>query len=203
MPPKRRPLEDCYDVDPVTGCWNWNKSLNSGYGQISRWSPGKTKSNVTTVKAHREVYERHVGPIPPGLQLDHLCRNPRCVNPAHLEPVTNEENVRRGISTKFTVKDVELIRAEYAAGKISQINLGKKWGVSERCINLIVRGGSWMKGLSNQILSKNNKVGRRQILTDEQQREIVRRYRSGEKGVALAKEFGVSPAKVSMLVHSL
>lgn len=46
--------------------------------------------------AHRAVYEALVGPIPPELELDHLCRNPACVNPAHLEPVTRKENVRRG-----------------------------------------------------------------------------------------------------------
>jgi hypothetical protein len=47
--------------------------------------------------AHRYAYEQLIGPIPEGLSLDHLCRNPRCVNPAHLEPVTHRENVVRGI----------------------------------------------------------------------------------------------------------
>jgi len=48
--------------------------------------------------AHRKAYERAKGQIPPGLQLDHLCRNRRCVNPDHLEPVTRKENILRGES---------------------------------------------------------------------------------------------------------
>lgn len=47
--------------------------------------------------SHRVAYELAKGPIPPGLQLDHLCRNPRCCNPEHLEPVTCRENVLRGV----------------------------------------------------------------------------------------------------------
>jgi hypothetical protein len=49
------------------------------------------------VYAHRHFSEIHIGPIPPGLVLDHLCNNPPCVNPAHLEPVTAKENMRRKI----------------------------------------------------------------------------------------------------------
>jgi hypothetical protein len=50
-------------------------------------------------QAHRYAYELLVGPIASGLVLDHLCRNPGCVNPKHLEPVTDRENTRRGISS--------------------------------------------------------------------------------------------------------
>lgn len=72
-----------------SGCWLWMGTLSTrGYGRL--WCDGKVR------QAHRVVYEILVGPIPSGLQLDHLCRVRRCVNPQHLEPVTNRENGRRG-----------------------------------------------------------------------------------------------------------
>ena len=71
------------------GCWLWLGKLNSyGYGITSRGGRG--------LMAHRVAYEQRVGPIPPALVLDHLCRTRACCNPQHLEPVTIGENVRRG-----------------------------------------------------------------------------------------------------------
>jgi len=72
-------------------CWPWT-GARMIFGHGSFWL------GTRNVPAHRFSYERLVGPIPDGLQLDHLCRNPPCVNPAHLEPVTNRENGRRGMA---------------------------------------------------------------------------------------------------------
>lgn len=70
-------------------CWPWIGGHDSGgYGSFGE-APGKP------TRAHRFSYELLVGPIPDGLVIDHLCRNRGCVNPTHLEPVTNEENLRR------------------------------------------------------------------------------------------------------------
>ena len=75
-------------------CWLWLKSCNyKGYGQIG-WK-GKT------YKTHRVSFEVFVGPIPAGLQIDHLCRIRHCIRPSHLEPVTCKENIRRGIRSKL------------------------------------------------------------------------------------------------------
>lgn len=86
-----------YAVDDETGCWQWLHGTNSiGYGQLHvRHSKPRRMAY-----AHRVYYERHVGPVPDGLELDHLCRNPGCVNPEHLEPVTHAENIRRGYQAK-------------------------------------------------------------------------------------------------------
>lgn len=74
----------------ANGCIEWAGSINgSGYGTFYA---GERKSVV----AHRWAYQHYVGDIPPGMYLDHLCRNRTCVNPSHLEPVTQRENLRRG-----------------------------------------------------------------------------------------------------------
>ncbi len=72
-------------------CLEWQ-----GYRQ--RLGYGRFRVNGRKVLAHRYAYELLVGPIPVGLSLDHLCRNPPCVSPAHLEPVTHQENCLRGTS---------------------------------------------------------------------------------------------------------
>lgn len=73
-------------------CWPWTASTagNQGYGRI--------RVGERDVLAHRFAYELLRGPIPEGLDIDHLCRNRRCVNPAHMEPVTRTENTMRGES---------------------------------------------------------------------------------------------------------
>lgn len=79
-----------FTVDTETGCWVWNANKTpGGYGRI--WVDAVRRMVV----AHRISYELHVGKIPDGLDLDHLCRNRACVNPAHLEPVSRAVNNQR------------------------------------------------------------------------------------------------------------
>lgn len=72
-----------------TGCWLWTGSRQKN-GYASMKVQGKTRI------AHRVAYEHFVGRIPDGLHIDHRCRRRHCVNPSHLEPVTNRENLVRG-----------------------------------------------------------------------------------------------------------
>ena len=76
--------------EPNSGCWLWDRAISqTGYGNIC--VDGKYRG------AHRVVYEALVGPIPEGLHLDHRCRVRACVNPNHLEPVSQRENSLRGV----------------------------------------------------------------------------------------------------------
>ena len=82
---KRRRLPFWDLVERTETCWIWlGAKTKGGYG------------HTVATTAHRRAYEELVGPIPEGLDLDHLCRVRACVNPAHLEPVTRKVNVNRG-----------------------------------------------------------------------------------------------------------
>ena len=72
-----------------SSCWEWQGCLVEGYGQF--WD------GQSLVYAHRFLYKQMIGEVPIGLQLDHLCRNRKCVNPDHLEVVTPKTNINRGI----------------------------------------------------------------------------------------------------------
>lgn len=91
---RRKPeyRELCGYVICESGCWEWvgNRNVRRGYGQL--------RYNGKTQRAHKVVYELANGPVPHDLELDHLCRNPACVRPDHLEAVTHKVNVLRGQS---------------------------------------------------------------------------------------------------------
>lgn len=124
------------EVDALTGCWNWTGPLDrGGYGQLPHRVDG-------THRAHRAFYAERYGAIPAGLVIDHLCRNPRCVNPDHLEAVTNTENTRRGATAKLSAADVEAIRGE--VNDTPQRDVAVKFGVTQQTVSKIARRQRWL-----------------------------------------------------------
>lgn len=75
-------------------CMEWRGSLSNGRGMFRK------AGIANPVIAHRWAYESIYGPIPEGLEIDHLCENPTCVNPEHLEPVTRGENMARYLESR-------------------------------------------------------------------------------------------------------
>lgn len=123
-----------YIVDEVTGCWNWQRSGVVGYGRI--------RVDSKTMMAHRYYYEQARGPIPEGLELDHLCRNRACVNPDHLEAVTGTINIQRCPATKLKPGQVIEIRYLHAAGIPAKL-IAPDFGISHSSVLHILKGASW------------------------------------------------------------
>lgn len=124
-------------VNQQSGCWEWAGSKDhGGYGRFK--AQGKTNS------VHRMAYEALRATIPPGLQLDHLCRVRNCVNPAHLEPVTKQENVRRGLSAAGVPrpKGTHCQRGHEYTPENTQVGINKD-GMARRscriCVRVLVR----------------------------------------------------------------
>ena len=119
-------------VEDENGCWIWQGHiLNSGYG--SGWF------NKRRMTAHRGYYEAAVGPIPEGMDIDHLCNVKLCVNPAHLEAVTRAENIRRKSSTILTARDAAYIKRSRERAK----DLAARFGISHHQVNSIRCGKKW------------------------------------------------------------
>jgi hypothetical protein len=113
-----------------TPCWIWQGVITpGGYGRIG------------TEPVHVRMYREHVGQVPVGMQIDHLCRVRNCCNPFHLEPVTRKVNVQRGLNATLTneqVLDIWSRRGSDGATVISRM-----FGVSASAIRHIWKGRTW------------------------------------------------------------
>jgi DNA-binding XRE family transcriptional regulator len=131
-------------------CWTWLAARNKGgYGKF--WDGGKL------VYARRHAYGLGHGPILGGLCACHKCDNPACCNPDHIFLGTNFDNAsdmtkkgrdrkasgERNGRAKLAGAQVDEIRAAYAAGGVTQVELGRRFGVRQTAISSIVRGKNW------------------------------------------------------------
>jgi hypothetical protein len=118
----------------ATPCWEWQgeKPNSEGYVRISMGSDRREF-------VHRLMYRLFVGPIPWSKQVDHLCRNRACMNPSHLELVSNAENTQRGRHAKLSADDVRAIRA--AEGTCREI--GALYGINGAHVSQIKRRKIW------------------------------------------------------------
>ena len=139
-------------------CWEWKAAKDiAGYGRLNRFGRPEL--------SHRVSYQLHHGPIPEGLHVLHSCDNPGCVNPAHLHLGTNTDNIREKMErgrcsrsgglppgscggetnhkSKLTNEQAIQIRIRYAAGGVSQKQLGDEFGVSRGVISSIINGRSY------------------------------------------------------------
>jgi hypothetical protein len=124
-------------VNKTQTCWLWTGARNqAGYGKLRR---GGRVGKI--ILAHRFAYEALIGPIPCGLVIDHICRVLRCVNPAHMEPVTDRENVRRGVGP--TATNARKTYCKYGHG-FTEANTGETAGGNRYCLRCAyLQSRSW------------------------------------------------------------
>lgn len=114
-------------VNPETGCWDWLG------GSVTVWGYGQFHILGHPYQAHNVVYTLYVGPVPGGLELDHTCRNRRCVNPGHLEPVTQLVNILRGSSpAALNAVKTHCKRGHVLSGENLRVKRGRR-GVLRVC----------------------------------------------------------------------
>ena len=107
-------------VERTDNCWNWKASKKDGYGLF--------RYNNKTGKAYRFAYELLIGEIPKDKQIDHLCRNHSCVNPQHLEVVSQKENIRRGFGVGvINAKKTHCPKGHEYSGENTGIHRGQRY----------------------------------------------------------------------------
>lgn len=180
-------------------CWLWIGPANAaGYGRISY--------DGTLGYAHRRSYELRVGPIPEDRELDHTCNNRNCINPAHLEPVSHQENQRRikergtaargsrSPRAKLTEDEVLAIVADLDSGVPKPEILLRHPQVTHGAINGIANGTSW-----TYVTGRERQVPKYTRVTPERRETIIRLAQAGWPSAEISLRVGVGPKPVSRI----
>ena len=122
------------EINEVTGCWH-----RVGKRKRERLLFKDSEGNPKYL--YRVVYEALIGEFPEELKLDHLCRNPKCINPWHLEPVTSQVNTQRGKVAKLTPETALIIFQ--SKGEKSAAQLAQEHGVLPNTIYDVWKGRTW------------------------------------------------------------
>lgn len=191
----RVPILNRYVEDAATGCWNWQGfTLNGGYGHI--------QVNKRRLVAHRYFYEQLVGPIPEGLFLCHTCDNRRCVNPAHLFPGTNSDNMqdasRKGRLRRNTKITREEARSIFQDARRPAL-VAAEYQICPSNVSMIQRGVTWRNATAD-LGSPRENIRAGSVLTEDQVR-IIRQTRTPE--AVLAKRFGVAQTTINVARRGL
>jgi hypothetical protein len=155
-PARKTPIAERFwakvTVAELDDCWEWQAARDTwGYGYF------RVAHGDVMRRAHRVAWEISHGPIPDGMLACHTCDNPPCVNPAHLFLGDDAANCADKVAknrqsrtpphwgeaspgVKVSSEAVHQIRARYAAGGISQTELGRQYGISQTQVSRIVRG---------------------------------------------------------------
>ena len=175
-------------------CWICTShAIDNGYPVIS--INGKKR------KLSRYIFEKKHGPIKKGIVIRHICDNPLCINPKHLIPGTQADNindkVKRGRTTKGEDSPLTLLSNKKVKEMLKEANksisyLSDKYGISHKTVSNILSGKSFKHLLPKGYRYKD----RRKKLSNRQKIEIKK---SSEKNCILAKIYGVSEAMISIL----
>lgn len=179
-------LASRYVINEASGCWVWTgATVGEGYGSFRN------------KRAHRLMYEQVKGAIPQGLELDHTCENPPCVNPAHLDAVTRPEHIARTMDrlgkNHLHRAAVDLRLQGYTLKEIAN-SLGWKNSASvKKALSCAVKKG----------LVEAESLPRRKTVTAADRAEMTAMYQAGMQQLAIASLYGLHQSQVSRIVRGL
>ena len=138
-----------------TGCREWNNYCNKGNGYGQMWVGMSAEGKHLWSHAHRVAYELNKGKVPEGLEVAHICHNPRCCNLDHLVAVTHKENVRMSVDDGRWAAGVEKPNAKLDEATVRTIKQGtlfehlsinavaRLFDIHTSTLRAILRGATW------------------------------------------------------------